>query len=139
MHDHAYRQAEKAVEPSHPLRVAFRQIVVDRDHMHAAPAQSIQVYRKSRDQRLALAGLHFRDRSLMQHHAANQLHIEVAHLKHAPPGLAHHGKRFLQNLVENFLKRFVLLFFKFLLPVNIGLVLVAGRGDLGWSIPRNSA
>ena len=123
VHDHADREAEEAVQPAHPFRVAFRQVIVDRDHVNAAPAERVEIYRKRSDQRLALAGLHFRDRALVQHHAADQLHVEMAHVEHAPSGLADHGKGLHQNLVEDFLKRFIFLFFKLLLLVKIGLVL----------------
>ena len=45
--DHAHRQPEEAVELAHPLRVALGQIIVDRDHVHAAPAERIQIYREA--------------------------------------------------------------------------------------------
>ena len=122
MNDHADGQAEKAVEPAHPFRIALGQIVVDRDHVHAAPAERVEIYRKRRDQRFAFAGLHFRNRALVQDHAADQLHVEVPHVEHAASGLANHRKGFHQNLVENFLQRFVFLFFELLLLVKIGLV-----------------
>ncbi len=41
----------------------------------------------------------------MQHHAADQLHVEVAHLQHAPAAFAANRKCFRQNLVENFFQR----------------------------------
>ncbi len=58
----------------------------------------------------------------MQHHAANQLHVKVAHIEHPASRLAHHGKGFHQDFVEHFLQRFVLLFFKCFLLVKIGIV-----------------
>jgi len=36
----------------------------------------------------------------MQHHAADQLHIEVAHAQHALARFAHHRKGFGQQLIE---------------------------------------
>src|ERR1035441_9471466 len=44
--------------------------------------------------------LHFSDHALMQHHSADQLHIEVTHLDGAPASLADHCKSFGQNLVQ---------------------------------------
>jgi hypothetical protein len=38
--------------------------------------------------------------ALVQHHAADQLHVEVAHLHRAPARLAHHRKGLGQNLVQ---------------------------------------
>jgi hypothetical protein len=40
-------------------------------------------YRQRGDQGLALAGAHLGDLALVQHHAADQLHVEVAHAEHA--------------------------------------------------------
>ena len=40
--DDADGQAEEAVELAHPLRVALGQVVVDRDHVHAAPAEAFR-------------------------------------------------------------------------------------------------
>src|SRR5208337_3775363 len=97
VHDHANRQSEKTVELAHPFRVAFGQVVVDRDHMHAASAERIEVHGKSSDQRLAFAGLHFRNLAIVQHHTADQLHVEMAHVEHAAAGFANHGKSFDQN------------------------------------------
>ena len=39
--DHAHRQAEKAVELAHPFGVALGQVVVNGNHVHAAPTQRI--------------------------------------------------------------------------------------------------
>ena len=43
VNDDAHGEAEKTVQLAHPLRVAFGQIVVDRDHMHTTSAESIQI------------------------------------------------------------------------------------------------
>ena len=102
VHDDADGQAEEAIELAHPLGVAFGQVVVDRDHVHAASAERVQIHRQGRDQRLAFAGLHFGDLALVQHHAADQLHVEVAHVEHAAPGFADHGEGFHQKLVQRF-------------------------------------
>ena len=37
----------------------------------------------------------------MQNHAANQLHVEMAHVEHTAARLADHGEGFLENLVED--------------------------------------
>ena len=41
----------------------------------------------------------------MQHHAADHLHIVMAHPQSAGAGLAHHGKRLRQQGVERFALR----------------------------------
>ena len=80
VHNHAHRQAEKAVQFSHPLRVALSQVIIDGHDMDAASAQGVQIHRKSGDQCFALAGLHLRDRTFVQHHAADQLHVKMPHV-----------------------------------------------------------
>ena len=101
MHDHADGQPEKLVDLAHPLGIAFGQVVVDRDHVHAMARQGIQVAGQSGDQGLAFAGLHFGDLALVQHHAADQLHVKMPHLQYPAAGLAHHGEGLGQNLVQH--------------------------------------
>ena len=103
MHDHTDGQAEKTIELAHPFRVAFGQIVVDRNHVHTAAAKGIEIDRQCGNQGFAFAGLHFGDSTLVQHHATDQLHIEVTHVEHAASGFAHHGESFGKNFVEDFL------------------------------------
>ena len=111
VNDHAHRESQKLVDLAHPLGVALGQVVVHRHHVHAVAGQRIQVAGQRCHQRFAFAGLHFGDLALVQHHAADQLHVEVAHLHRAPSRLAHHRKRLGQNLVQHlFLGRLDLVF-----------------------------
>ena len=99
--DHAADgQAEEAVELAHPFHVALGQIVVDRDDVDALARQGVQVGRERRDERLAFARFHLRDAALMQHDAADDLHVEVLHAEAAPSGLAADGKGLGQEIVE---------------------------------------
>ena len=100
MDDHPHRQPQVLVDLAHPLRVALGQVVVHRHHVNPVPRQRVQIAGQRRHQRLALAGLHLADLALVQHHAADQLHVEVPHLHRAPPRLAHHGERLGQYLVQ---------------------------------------
>ncbi len=93
-------QAEEPVDPAHPVGVALRQVVVDRDDVDALAGQRIEVGRQRRDQRLALAGAHFGDLAVMQRHAADQLHVEMAHLQRALARFADHGESLRQHRVE---------------------------------------
>ena len=77
--DHADGQAERVVDRAHPLRVALRQVIVDRHDVHALAGERVEVDRQRRDERLAFAGAHLGDLALVQHHAADQLHVELAH------------------------------------------------------------
>ena len=98
--DHADRHAEEAVDLAHPLGVAAGEVVVDRDDVHALAFERVEVGGQRGDERLAFAGLHFRDPAAVQHHAADELHVEVAHVEHAPAGFAHDGEGLRQHVVE---------------------------------------
>ena len=98
--DHADLEAEELVEAAHPLRVAAGQVVVDRDDVNALAAQRVQVAGQGGDQRLAFTGLHFGDLALVEHHAADQLDVEMAHVEDAAAGLADHREGWNQQVVE---------------------------------------
>ena len=100
MHDAARGQAQEAVDLPHPFAVALGEIVVDRHHMHAFAGQRVQIDGQGGDQGLAFAGLHLGDIAAMQHHAADQLDVEMALAEGALGGLAHHRKGFGQNIVQ---------------------------------------
>src|SRR5207244_11266172 len=70
-------EPEEIVDLPHPLGVALCQVVVHGHHVHAAPRKRIEIDRQRRDQRLAFAGLHLRDPSLVQDHAADELYVEM--------------------------------------------------------------
>ena len=100
VHDHAHAQAQGFVQPAHPFRVALGQVIVDRDHVHALAFQRVQIAGQRGHQRFSFAGLHFGDLALVQHHAADQLHVEMAHVEEAAAGLAHDGEGLDQQIVE---------------------------------------
>ena len=100
--DDADGHAEEAVEAAHPLRVAAGQVVVDRDDVDALAFEGVEIGGQRGDERLAFAGLHLGDLAAVQHHAADQLHVEVPHVQHAAAGLADDGERFGQQVVERF-------------------------------------
>ena len=52
-------QAEKAVDPSHPVGIALGQIIVHRDAVHPVAGQGVEIRRQGGDQRLAFARAHF--------------------------------------------------------------------------------
>ena len=100
VHDDADGEPEELVDLPHPFGVAPGEIVVDGDDMHAAAGQRVEIDRQRRDQRLAFAGLHLGDPALVQHHAADQLDVEMALAERALGGLAHGGESGHQNVVE---------------------------------------
>src|ERR1022692_2335962 len=52
------------------------------------------------DQRLAFTGTHFGDFAAVEDDAADQLHVEVAHVEEAAAGFADHGEGFDEQVVE---------------------------------------
>ena len=98
--DDAHGEAEKLVNLAHPLGVALGQVVVDRDHVDALAGQGVEVAGEGCHQGFAFAGLHFRYLALVQDHAADQLHVEVAHFDGAPARFAHYGEGLGQDFVE---------------------------------------
>ena len=92
--------AEGLVDAAHPFGVAFGQVIVDRDHVNALAAERVEVAGQGGHQRLAFAGLHFGDFAVVQHHAADQLHVEMAHVEEAAAGLADHREGFDEQVVD---------------------------------------
>ncbi|MNN55263.1 hypothetical protein D3C81_1701290 [compost metagenome] len=70
--------------------------------MDALAFQRVQVDRQRGHQGLAFTGAHFGDLAQVQHHAADQLDIVVAHAEHAAAGLAADRERFREHLVQGF-------------------------------------
>ena len=97
---HADGEPEAVVERRHPGGVAPGEVVVDRHEVDALAGERVERDGERRGERLALAGLHLGDRAPVQHHAADQLHVEVAHLQRAPRGLADDGEGLGQEIVE---------------------------------------
>ena len=87
--DAVYARSVEHIERSHPFGVAFRQIVVDGHHVHAASGERAQEYRQCGYKSFALTGSHLGDLALMEHHAAYELHVVVDHI---PGDLVASGK-----------------------------------------------
>ena len=98
--DDADGQAEPLVDAAHPLGVAMGQVVVDGDDVNAVAFERVQINGQGGDQRLSFTGLHLGDFAGVQHHAADQLDVEVPHVEDAAAGFAHHGEGFDQQIVE---------------------------------------
>ena len=98
--DDADRQPEEVIERRVPAGVAPGQVVVDGHQVRAAPFERVEVERQGRDERLAFAGLHLGDRALVEHDAADQLDVEVAHAEGPLRSLADHRERLGQQIVE---------------------------------------
>ena len=87
---------------AHPFGIPSRQIVVDGHNMDAFSGQGVQIRRQSRHQGFALTCFHFCDFAFVQHDAANQLNIEVAHFQCPQRCLSDSRKRLRQQIVKGF-------------------------------------
>ena len=79
--DDADRHAKEPVDAAHPLGVAAREVVVDGDDVDALALERVEIGRQGRDERLAFAGLHLGDLAAVEHDAADELHVEVPHVR----------------------------------------------------------
>src|SRR6202167_4284785 len=95
-----YDDADGAVDLAHPIRVAVGQIVVDGDDVNALAFERVQVSGQGGHQRLAFTGSHFSDLAAVQDDAADQLHVEVAHVEEAAASLADYGESLDEQVVE---------------------------------------
>ena len=100
VNDDADVEPEEIVDAPHPFGVAPRQVVVDRDDVHAAPGQRVEDRGQRRDEGLALAGFHLGDLALVQHHSADELDVEMTLAERALAGLAHRGKHRRQQVLH---------------------------------------
>ena len=96
----AHVHTHELVNAAHPFAVALGQVIIHGNDMHVVSRQCVQITGQRGHERLAFAGLHLG--TVVQGHAANQLHIEVTHAEHAQTGLAYGGERLGQHVVEVF-------------------------------------
>ena len=100
MNDDADGEAEELVDAAHPFGVAFGEVIVDGDDVNAFAFERVQVDGQRGDERFAFAGLHFGDLAFVEHHAADELDVEVPHVEDAAAGFADDGEGFDQEVVE---------------------------------------
>ena len=70
--------------------------------MDALASERVQVTGQRRDQRFSFTSSHFGDPAAVQNDAADELDIEVPHVKDAAAGLTANGEGFDQQVVERF-------------------------------------
>ena len=98
--DEAHVHAQEAVDLAHPLAVAAGQVVVHGDDVHVGAVERVQVAGQRGHEGLALAGLHLGDLPVVERHAADELHVEVAQAERAHGRLAHCGERLGQQALQ---------------------------------------
>ena len=135
MGDHPDAHAEEVVDGAHPLWVAPGQVVVDGHDVDAAAGERVEHRGECRDERLALAGLHLGDLSLVEHDAAHDLDVVLAHPQGPLHRLAAHREDFGRDLVEGRLDPVVLLLAAGLrqlaAPLEVRMVALVVRGLVG--------
>ena len=116
-----------------PLGVALREVVVDRHEMDVLARERVQVERRARHERLALAGLHLGDAALVERDPAHQLDVEEALPGLPLARLAHGSERLVEDVVERLAVRDPLLELGGLREqLGVGQILEIGleRGDV---------
>ena len=98
----AHREPQTHVKRAHPLHISASQIVVHRHNVNALTFNRIQVGWKGRHERLSFPGDHFSNRTAVQHHATDQLHIVMPHVQEAFPRFPTDGKGLDKNIVKSF-------------------------------------
>ncbi len=73
-------RAVEHVERAHPFAVALGEVVVDGNYVDAASAERAEEHGECGHEGFALTGSHFGDFALVEHYAANQLHVIVDHI-----------------------------------------------------------
>ena len=143
--DAARRHAEGAENATHELALVAREVVVDRDDVHAARRNGVEVRRRRGHEGLALARLHLGDVAEVQSRSAHELYVEVTHAERALRGLAHSGESLGQQVVERLTVTVALAQFDGLVAqlivgevAEVVFELVDGLG-IGLQPPKNSA
>ena len=67
------------VNRRHPIGIAFRKVVVNRDYMHTVTRERIEISWQSCHKGFAFTGAHFGNAAFVQGDAANQLNIIMPH------------------------------------------------------------
>ena len=86
------REPEHRVDRPHPLGVAARQVVVERQDVHAVTGEGVQRRRHDGGERLALAGLHLDDVAAIEREGGEHLDVERPQAEDAARGVASERK-----------------------------------------------
>ena len=96
----AHGETEQVKDWPHPHRVAPGQVVVDGYDVDTVAGERVEIRRQRCHQGFAFAGLHLGDFALVQDGAADELDVVVSLAQRAARGLAHHGERFREEIVQ---------------------------------------
>ena len=93
---HTGGHTQEVIQLAHPGRITTSQIIIDCDNMNTFAGQRIEITEQGGNQRLTFPGAHLGNLTLVQHHATDQLHVEVTHVQCTACTLARYGERFRQ-------------------------------------------
>ena len=100
--DRAHGQAQRHVEPAHPLHVATGEVIVHGDDVYAPPFQGIEIGGQRGDERFALAGDHFGNVAAVEDDSPHELHVVVPQAQVPAAGLAADGEGLNQQVIDRF-------------------------------------
>ena len=86
-------ETEEPVDRPHPRGVASGQVVVRREHVHAASGERVERRRQDRNERLSLAGRHLREPPLVERDGGQHLDVERPEAKDPRARLARRARR----------------------------------------------
>jgi hypothetical protein len=88
------------VDAAHVVGRELGEVVVHRHQMDTLATECVEVRGQGADEGLALTGLHLGDPAEVECGATHHLDVEVPLARHAGGGLAHHGERLCEDVVE---------------------------------------
>ena len=97
---YSHAQAEECVDGSHPFGVTASKVVINRDHMHPASGEGIEVDWHGGSQGLAFPSFHLGNLALVEHDTANELDVERPHPQGSYRGFPNHGECLRQELIQ---------------------------------------
>ena len=78
--DAVHRQAVEHIERPHPFAVALGEVVVHGHYVYAVAREGVEEHGEGGHEGLTFTRCHFGYFALMQHHAAEELHVVVHHV-----------------------------------------------------------
>jgi len=95
-------QSEEFIDRSHPIAVAFGQIIVHGDDVDTAPGEGVEIDGKSGDEGLSLSGAHLRDLPLVEDDTADELNVKMAQADGPFGRFPDGGEGFGDQVIERF-------------------------------------
>ena len=98
--DDAHADVEKPIDTPHPFGIALREVIVHGNQMNSLAGQRVEISRQGSHQRLAFTRTHLGNLTLMQRHATDELHVEMAHSQNTFACLPHNRERIWQKRID---------------------------------------